>query len=253
MNFGSRFTEFGMTGAFFWIGQLLVLVNIDNTSAGDFISYWANLSNEFYETIPEAFRDSTTTLLTTFGVIGIFVTGLILDLISAPYTLFENILLNRHIKKNNGWLEPLFKNFSREIHAIYQELLKAFYKPLAFSPANYVSRIKLIGPCKRIQSFLFSFIHIFSSNSTSNILTDNMHLWRTSRAISSTLLILAVEILLLQKGIGEISFFAILFYTTLMLLAFSLTGISYNRMCHSLFTLACVTQKKHELEKTKVK
>jgi hypothetical protein len=58
----------------------------------------------------------------------------------------------------------------------------------------YATRRKLIGTYLRLQSFLTSFLFIFSGDSNLESLTEQMRLWRTSRAIALAMLILAYEL-----------------------------------------------------------
>lgn len=253
MNISSRFTESGMTGAFFWITQLLFLtiwkeLPIPGSEAALKAltsPAWLDLLKHYESMFPETLRNTTGTLLTTFGIIGIFVTGIILDLLGGPYTLFENILLNRHMKNNQGWLEPLLSSCSNNIHESYQKLSDCYASTFAFTPGKALQRLRLLGECKRIQSFLFAYSHVYSSNATSDLLTDNLHLWRTSRAISTTLLILAIEILIVE-GPGNLRNESITIYLLLTLLSLFLTGLSYNRMCYTLFNLACATRSRQQ-------
>ena len=96
--------------------------------------------------------------------------------------------------------------------------------------------------CKHMQSFLFSYIHVFSS--LSEILVDNMHLWRTSRAVSTTLLILAIEVIVLnfQRNLSDWAYMVGLI-TCFGLSAF-ITVRAYSRLCFTLFSLACATREK---------
>jgi hypothetical protein len=145
------------------------------------------------------------------------------------------------MKNNEGWLEPLLATCATDIHDSYQKLCISYARSFAFNPRKALQRFRLLGECKRIQSFLFAYSHVYSTNATSELLIDNMHLWRASRAISTTLLILAIEILIVE-GPENLANLSITLYLLLILLSLFLTALSYNRMCYTLFNLACATQ-----------
>ena len=93
-------------------------------------------------------------------------------------------------------------------------------------------------PYRNIQSFLFSYVQVFSS--MTEMLTDNMHLWRTSRAISTTLLIVSVEVVFFSNLSNQ----ELLVFGVLFCLSALITLRSYSRLCFNLFSLACVTHAK---------
>lgn len=244
MNISSRFTEFGMTGAFFWIGQMIFLSFFITVPAQENSPSWISLWNAYLSMLPKGMEDVPGSLLTVFGVIGIFVTGLILDLLGSYFALWELTIFNRHIKTNQDWLNALAAECPETIRQDYEALRDNFGTGFFVTYRKLRTRLGMSRQCKNIQTFLFSYIHVFSE--LSDMLVDNMHLWRTSRAISTTLLLLAFEVIYLNIH-GNLSDLAyILANVLLFAISALLTLRSYSRLCFSLFSLACATRKKSQ-------
>jgi len=242
MNISSRFTEFGMTGAFFWISQVLLFNLGLSQEMVDIIPQWVQVWGGYQGMLPNVVQDTAGSLLTAFGIIGIFVTGLILDLIGSYFAPLEMTIFNRHLKRNRGWLDTLSAQCPENVRCDYQTLRDHFATTLFVTPRQSWQRIRMARECQNIQTFLFSYVHVFSS--LSETLIDNMHLWRTARAISTTLLILAFEVI-------YINYYGTIEQPTYIALNLGLFGLSafltlrsYSRLCFTLFSLACATQKK---------
>lgn len=242
MNISSRFTEFGMTGAFFWISQLIFFGLFNNQLLVDIIPQWVMVLDGYQPMIPAELHDTAGSLLTVFGVIGIFVTGLMLDLMGSYFAFSELSIFRNNIKRNQAWLNDLTKQCPENIRRDYQILRDHSDSTFLISPKEIWKRISMADEYKRIQTFLFSYIHVFSS--MSETLVDNMHLWRTARAISTTLLILAVEVIYLNFLGDLLNWKYILANLVLFGLSAFITLRSYDRLCSTLFSLACATQEK---------
>ncbi|HEB92313.1 MAG TPA: hypothetical protein ENI94_02380 [Gammaproteobacteria bacterium] len=242
MNISSRFSEFGMTGAFFWIAQIIYFALVHDMELQQLAPGWITSLNHYQtltEALPQTFKDVAGSLLTAFGLIGIFVTGLILNLLGSYFFLFEDIYLNRHLEKNHDWLDKMVNACPGAVHDDYLRLHKEFGANIFVSARQGLKRLRLTGCCTRMQSFLFSYIHVFGDNGSPEALSDHVHLWRTARAIGITFWVLSVEILVF--GLHGSEWVAILVSIALFLIAIYTTLRSYNRMCHTLFTLACAT------------
>ena len=89
MNFGARFSEFGMTGAVFWICQILLFTIGTGEAAGeqflDMLGVFIGTDNGQSPIL----KSAAGSLLTVFGLIGIFVTGLVLDMIGSIFFMQE--------------------------------------------------------------------------------------------------------------------------------------------------------------------
>ncbi len=245
MNLSTRFTEFALTGAFFWIGQFIFFGFGYDRELMEILPRWMGVYYGYEVLLPEAIKDTSSTMLSAFGLIGIFMTGLIMDMLSIYFTPFERIIFNRHIWRNRDWMDNATESCSPAMYSDYQTLINSFGYDY-FPPASKsIERLRLGRECQRIEAFLFSYIHVFSANAASDILLDHLHHWRTSRALSTVLLILCAEAMYFSFFPGSPWWILGLGYIFIFFSAW-LTLSSYSRMCFSLFTLACATQGKHD-------
>ncbi len=258
MNFGARFSEFGMTGAVFWICQILLFTvgtgEIEGekllTLLGEFIGTNSNQSS--------VLQNAAGSLLTVFGLIGIFVTGLLLDMVGSIFFMQEMRIFGEHITRNFDWLNNMTNKCPTAIVTDYQDFKNEFddselptQKKISrlFDPRFHYHRYTLRFHFRRLQTYLLSYIHVYSPNGTSQQLMDHVHVWRTARAISMVLLIVAIEVLSFEHifhtadeaphANGQQT--ELVIHWTLFAISALLTLKSYNRMCYSLFTLACAT------------
>ena len=250
MNISSRFSEFGLTGAFFWIAQIIYFSVVHDTEVLKYSPEWIATINQYQplaEKLPQTFIDVTSSLLTAFGIIGIFVTGLILNLLGSYFFLFEDIYFNRHLDRNREWLEDMIGDCPGAVRDDYLKLREEFGTRIFVSPLKGFERARLTSCCTRVQSFLFSYIHVFGDNGSPETLGDHVHLWRTARAIGITFWVLAIEIL--TFGLHGPGWWTAALGILLTLLGVYTTLRSYNRMCQTLFTLACATHGRQRTER----
>lgn len=240
MNISPRFTEFGMTGAFFLLSQLCVIIFVLDPAvvAKAAAQNWASALNSYQAHLPELLRDTTNSLFTVVGVISIFVTGLILDLIGSYFAFLEMILFSRHLRRNRAWLNDMADHCQETVRRDYQQLRDDFGTGYLVGPRQLWQRFQMSSAYNNLQAFLYSHIQVFSS--MPGTLVDNMHLWRTSRAVSTTLLILSVEVYFFNGNSHQ----AWLVFVLLFILSAVITLRSYSRLCFTLFSMACVTQHK---------
>ncbi|HEC17948.1 MAG TPA: hypothetical protein ENI97_01235 [Gammaproteobacteria bacterium] len=263
MNFGARFSEFGMTGAVFWIAQILLFTVGTGHIHGADILAWTEHYVGTDSTQSSVLQDATGSLLTVFGLIGIFVTGMILDMIGSIFFMQEMRIFGRHINNNQDWLDGLAGQCPASINQDYEDFKSEFSESLTslkerfrhlFDPRVFYRRLALRFHFRHLQTYLLSYIHVYSDNGSSDQLMDHVHVWRTARAISMALFIIAIEAIYLIKDFSFDWLFCegsdctrpewvsmILIHLALLGLAAMLTLKSYNRMCYSLFTLACAT------------
>ncbi|HHI94908.1 MAG TPA: hypothetical protein ENK04_15635 [Gammaproteobacteria bacterium] len=256
MNFGARFSEFGMTGAVFWICQILLFTIGTGEAAGE---QFLNMLSAFIGTEEQSpiLKSAAGSLLTIFGLIGIFVTGLVLDMIGSIFFMQEMRIFGGHISRNTDWLSSMTKKCSVSVAKDYRDFQEEFGDKNISNKQKYVRlldprfhyrRFTLRPGYRHLQTFLLSYIHVYSANGASDQLTDHVHVWRTSRAISTALFIVAIEVIAFENfthAADEIPHDSgpttLIIYGTLFALSAMLTLKSYNRMCFSLFTLSCAT------------
>ncbi len=245
MNINARFAEFGMTGAFFWIAQLFYLAMARDSETQQALQDFFGQIDTITAVMPQIFEDVGSSLLTAIGLIGIFVTGLALNLLGSYFVVLENRIFARHLQRNQAWMDAMMEGCAGPVAADYRRVRDEFDTALlSFNPRTSLQRLRLSGECKHVQAFLFSFIHVFGNNGLPEALKDQVHLWRTARAIGATFVFLGFEIAYLEfvgtakwQAMLALGFFAVGSYFTLR---------AYQRMCDTLLTTACATYSRQQ-------
>jgi len=107
MQIGSRFTEYGLTGGFFWICQLLFLVY-----SGQAKTLLSNLSSVKLD--PTSWISQIgPTAISALAIIAVFVTGLLLDLFAVYFRPMEMRVFRQHLVRNRDWLGRLITDHTK--------------------------------------------------------------------------------------------------------------------------------------------
>jgi hypothetical protein len=277
MQIGSRFTEYGLTGGFFWICQLLFL-----TYSGQAKILLSNLSSVKLDIppIPPWISPSVSTAISALAIIAVFVAGLLLDLLAVYFKSMEMRVFYRHLARNRDWLGPLIAEHKGYCEADYEEFERLFGGTSLATDARaglgvflfwnrerrqqYVAAVKrgwgwkLSRPFERLWSFFASFVLVQSGSSQLSLMLDQYYLWRAGRAVSVSLVILTFEVWFLNLGslfnvpfaTGQ-SFLVSLFQLAVTALAIIITLETYSRLCFTLFALVYVTQDQRNVESAK--
>ena len=278
MQISSRFAEYGLTGGFFWICQLLVL-----WASGTGPRLLSSISATQLA-VPSGASDITKAILTSLAgalaIIAVFVAGLLLDLLASHFLQLEMLVFKRHLDRNSAWLDQLaakhrtycgadYEGFrSRFGEASFWKSFVAGFDAFAFwnperrkryraALAQGLGRWRLVRSYGRLWSFFAAYVVVLSGSSQLSLMIDQYYLWRTGRAISTALLIaffeaqftgvwssLAVKFESLWAG------FAFGLVTPLLLTAIAMliTLATYSRLCFTLFSLVYVTQESRAKE-----
>jgi hypothetical protein len=191
----------------------------------------------------------------------VFFVGLLLDLLGSYFVIWELGRFKNYLKANEEWLTTVVNKHKLFVRDDFDRILTEFgemftrrswaisLKVFIFWKIDNLKqwfsemhrgylRIRLLRPYNRLQSFMVSLVFASPSDVKTDFLLDQLRLWRTSRAISTSLLILAFEIPLF---LGES-----LVWIPIYLLPFSLSGFitlrAYSRFCQTLLSLVYVTQ-----------
>jgi hypothetical protein len=266
MQIGSRFTEYGLTGGFFWICQFILL-----WCSGQIQTLQSNVSTVQLH-IAKDIPIPITSLVTALAIIAVFVTGLLLDLFAVYFRPMEIRVFIRHLVRNRDWVGRLIADHKGYCEADYEEFdrrysgtslaagMRAGFDIFLFwnqeRRQRWVASAKrgwawgLARPYERLWSFFASYVVVQSGSSQLSFMVDQYHLWRTGRAVSTALVILFFEIqffnvshasemrVLVFIGLG------FLFPLALNVLAIVITLGTYSRLCFTLFALVYVTQDK---------
>jgi len=264
MKISSRFAEYGLTGGFFWMCHLLVAYALGLRFPA--LAGLSTAAATWAAHAPQAATTVVTTLLAALAIIGVFVTGVLLDLAASILFIVENKVFRWHVERDQEWLLPFFRRYSpycaddlaeflrlkpppNFISAVLPPLSNAYRKALASSRAI---SIWVVAPhAARLWTFLTSYVLFRSASAQHTLFSDQIYLWRSARSLSVTLLIIYFEasiapayIVRLHPQIGGlfVSLFGLIAGAILLVcLGFIITGATYSRACDTLLAAVFVT------------
>jgi hypothetical protein len=98
MLISDKYSEYGVTGAFFWVTQLFVILVISEKPL-EIWRAWMMIIEPFFEVIPATLKVSIAGVLAALGIMAIFVAGLLLDLLGSYYIIPETFIFRHQIEK----------------------------------------------------------------------------------------------------------------------------------------------------------
>jgi hypothetical protein len=273
MKISDRFTDYGLIGGFFWLLQCSVwgFFSFARVGREDLLQRLITVLTR----VPAAYVPSLVALLGALAIIAIFTTGLLLDLLGSSY--FRNIEVRvfiTHLRRNKRWLERVVDQHKDYIQEDWSQLLDA---PRLWSKATlsvgfkgtlfwwnpryrreYVSSVRegwgLLKPYTRVQAFLLSYVLLTSDAEKIELLSTQISLWNTSRAIATAMVLVAVQpTILLLRSAGSSSYYNFPFvaYAAQICLtgvAFAVVYSAHARVCSTLFALAYIVTSKTSVE-----
>jgi hypothetical protein len=282
MTLPGRFAEYGLSGAFFWICQLILLLLFGRTEF--IINLLSMVPLSSVGAAPQLVQTLVASLLAVLAIIAIFTTGLLLDLCAAYFILWEISVFKQHLDRNASWLIGLIERYKEYSADDYQQLhdhfgnsffskeawlealrlhqfwQRGWYRRYLAAQRQGFRRWALVEPYTRLSSFLMSYVIIQSGSSQLSVLTDLISQWRVGRALSTAMIFIVTEIFL---GIViwltplSISSFITRILPPLLLALIAFFVLStlpirslYSRVCHTLFSLVYVTQQKESSRPT---
>jgi hypothetical protein len=277
MQLSARFAEYGVTGAFFGIGQFVIFITWSSLT-GVPLSLPAGITS-LLERVPATLQPSANNFIGILGIIGIFVAGLLLDLFGSLLIMWEMDIFRKHLKRNQEWLKEIvekdavytaedYKKFvkvgggfdKREWRAAFDMFIfwnRKRRKSFIDSLKRLFDRFRLIKSYNRLWTFFSSFAAVLPGSSQVGIFIDQMYLWRTSRAIATAMIIFSFEIVLMPYILmaqpnsifgnypSSIGWFLAI-QIILMSISVLITYLAYSRMCYTLFSLVYLTSEKLE-------
>lgn len=245
MKVSSRFTEYGMTGAFFWLLQLLMLyLYLPDTLQ---LNQLEQGLSEKMNIIPVSLE----TFVEVIAIISIFFVGLMLDTVGAVMLMFEMKIFRNHIGFNKEWLEKLADNnkdyFLKKVLSFYSNYGNNFVN---CNPLQVWRRILLVWSFIVSQTYLTSYVTVRSGDANPSFLFDRISQWRTVRAFASVLLLVLIENIVfilsgmkIQEAFSDHEGTVLLTNASLTVAACIVSGCNYKAMCDTLFTLVYVSSK----------
>jgi hypothetical protein len=259
---GTRFAEYGITGGFFIVSQIVML----GWLIPDAPAYAATVFGSFFTSIsaavPASAQPALQSLLVALGLLTVFITGLLLDLVGSYSIGNEARLFRDHLIKNRQWVSKLIEtelsNYAHD-YALFLRIERTFNaRPdwrksiaglalwrtdvrRAWRRWGPFSLRRMQKPFRRLEAGLIA--RIVASGTKTDLLVEQVSVCRMARAIVVALTLIAVEA---GAGIALLTFGSKsenAFYVAQML-SFALTWIgvlisraAYSRLCLILFSL----------------
>jgi hypothetical protein len=285
MQFDRRFADYGLTGGFFLICQLLVLWAF---GYGPMILDKLRALRLPLLTEPSLIGPIITGFAGALGIIAVFVVGLLLDLLASLFRSMEMRVFARHLSRNSDWLINVVETHKAYCGTDHETIQRAFpEQPIARQylagllagldvfmfwkrekRERYVAAVKLgwawglVRPYERLWSFFTSYIVVLSGSAQLTLLVDQYSLWRTARAIATALQLISAETFLLffwvavsslvtsPSGLVQPYFLVAVVSLAATSLSMYITLGTYSRLCFTLFSLVYVTYDKQIQVKT---
>jgi hypothetical protein len=247
MKVWDRYAEYALFGGLFWIGMFIAAAMIvsDKTIAIDestvsLLNSVIDILTKLPAGVSGVLFPVITSLLSALGIIAVFCTGMLIDIISPIFfTPFEIYYFKRFlVEKNCNHIEKIFEGDKSS--SMYTDYVLFSTTPILFSKNKHFSQwpkqrhryIKLIA-------LMTSYCLKNSETGVLEDLKDRLILWRTGRALGGSIFLLAIIIncLLIVPTAGfdkRIILIGFLIIIVLWILSGLLAMGQYIRMCHSM-------------------
>ena len=262
MKISDRFTDYGLIGGFFWLLQLTVWLVIAGRNG------WSDHLQTFTTTLnilPAPAIAPLVALLGAIGLIAVFTTGLLLDLLGSWFfRTVEMIVFDRHVRQHSHWLHRV-----ADLHSAYLqedwsllvslppyktqllESLKGFKVWNIRDMKDYWLLTRQIYKARqaypRMQSFLLSYVLLSSGVEKLEPLSTEMALWSSGRAIATAFFTSIIGVVFWSID----SFAARTALVTVMglqlvfgILALMVAVSSYGRVCGTMFAVVYLVSEK---------
>jgi len=256
----ARFAEYSMTGGLLWINIFIFTTLIfyqptqgQSTIESTFLLWqnWLNVVSNSLATLDSnsILRSSFPPILSTLGIILIFCSGLILNLISPLFCVpFELLVFkNKLAHGKNQWLDEVispYKDF------LLDDYLFFIQHPF-FSLKNFKQCQQQQHRYNKIYLFLISYLYTNSSAVQLEMVAENIRVWRISRALTTSLIVLCVLLTFLvitDSGSVQASHDAIALAIIIPLVLFSfsiiITTTMFSRLVDNIFSQTYQIHKK---------
>jgi hypothetical protein len=256
VTLSSRLGDYGITGALFIVAQMIGFVATDpggsEQRARDVLKYLDAMTSA-----APSLSTSLASLLTVLALILVFFVGLVIDLLGFYAPSVEVVSFRRRLAMHDHWLRPLLATHADFLGADVKRLideyhpapstvtaLKETFTALPFSKrywriaARNWRSVRVIGAYQRLLSFMVTLALRNAGPSSAEVLRDQLGLWRTSRAIATALVFLAIEVIVLRGFAtnGLESYWRIqIIYLACSVLAIALCVRSFHQVCETVF------------------
>jgi hypothetical protein len=252
----SRLGDYGITGAFFVVAQLIGFVLTDpggsEQRARDVLNHLDAITS-----VAPSLSTPLASLLTVLALILVFFVGLVIDLLGFYAPSVEVVSFRRRLALHHHWLSPLLATHADFLGADVKRLIDEYHPPLStlaglkevFTTVPFSKRYwhiaaknwrfaLVIGSYQRLLSFMVALALRNAGPSNAEVLRDQLGLWRTSRAIATALMFLAIEVFVLGLATRDFELYwrIQIIYLACSGLATALCVRSFHQVCETLLS-----------------
>ncbi|MCF6283420.1 MAG: hypothetical protein L3J28_14665 [Candidatus Polarisedimenticolaceae bacterium] len=253
-----RFGEYTLSGSVFWLlicsfATLLILFNEGTVNLSGAIAHWKEWFNPLLVEIQGDAGGAVKAVLAVICLVLLFFTGMLLDLLSQYYFAFyeTNTIRLWILKEHHIWMDDLMAKHPKFIQQDYKLFLEVELREKC-PPSQWCEQFNLWRKQRyrynKLRSFMISYIMVNANSSAHDELKNQLNLWRTSRAISMSILLFST--LLFIVNVAERSH--PLIFSAFIIIPYGLYACSkaiskgmFSRMCLSLFSLMYTTDKQN--------
>ncbi len=227
-----RFAEYSVTGGLLWLNLFLffTLISLNEASIAATLELWqgwlAQLKTQLSPAQDISLIESTlSTLLAALSIILIFCTGLLLELISPLFCVsFQMPCFKQQLQHpQQRWFARLAED-NREIVA--EDYQKFITQPL-FQLNDYRQWFRQRQRFLRMQTFIRTYLAVFASGSHMDTLFDQYRIWRISRSLFTSLVLLSAALGFLAVFNDSITHAARPLFWFSIAIPMALTALSY--------------------------
>jgi len=203
---GARFAEYGITGGFFILLQLLVIEWMFPGGAGDALQFVAGLVTNVAGKGLEPLYPAIQSLLVALALLSVFIAGLLLDLIGALLVIWEERVFRTHLLNNSSWIGlfietelPEYKNdydnFLTWLDQIVPRTSSLWRRPESYAFWRLSMLRQSLRPLRFVRATQRAFRRLEAAfiaklvvaGVKTDFLSEQMSICRMSRAITSTI------------------------------------------------------------------
>ncbi len=256
MTLSSRLGDYGITGTFFVVAQMTGFVLTDpggsEQRARDVLKHLDAITS-----VAPSLSTPLASLLTVLALILVFFVGLVIDLLGFYAPSLEVVSFRRRLALHDHWLSPLLATHADFLGADVKRLIDE-YHPAPSLVAGLKEALRtppfskrywriwarnwraylVIGGYQRLFSFMVTLALRNAGPSNAEAIRDALGLWRTSRAIATGLVFVAIEVLVLgavYQRFGSNGRIAAIYFAC-WALASALCVRSFRQVCETVFS-----------------
>jgi hypothetical protein len=274
---GTRFAEYGITGGFFIVTQIVTLQFIFPDALAYLTASSGDLFANFSGKVPEPLRPALQSLVVALALLSVFIAGLLLDLVGSYFVVHEAGVFREHLTRNRVWVSKLVETTLPDYAGDYARFLilarkygltlnlrkstraLAFWRPAVWREMRRAPGLPSLRKMQKLfRRVEFIFIaRVVASGTKTELLVEQLSVCRMARAIAAAIMAVSVEawigflVLGIRTGEPDIHFLWWLAPTVLgTLFGMLISKGAYSRLCLILFSLLYASTQAHKSEDT---